>query len=143
MFTLQQDGSHEERVKVSHIEQSGGSKKENEINTVGRESDIRVICDDSCINLMCQESSWVFDSEASFQVTLQSNFFCRNSTSDFGSVKMGNSCASKIAGIRDICLEINQGLKLVFKDVRYALNIHLNLISIERLDDELFVSWFG
>ncbi|RVX08547.1 Retrovirus-related Pol polyprotein from transposon TNT 1-94 [Vitis vinifera] len=56
---------------------------------------------------------------------------------------MGNSGASKIVGIGDIFLETSIGNKLVLKDVRYVPNIHLNLISIGRLDDEGFTNFFG
>ena len=46
---------------------------------------------------------------------------------------MGNSGVSKIVGIGDIFLETNIENKLVLKDVRHVLDIHLNLISTSRL----------
>ena len=74
---------------------------------------------------MCQESDWVIDSSASFHVTPHGDFFISYSTGDFGNVKMGNSGASKIMSIRDICLETNLGSKLVLQDVRQPkLDLH-------------------
>ena len=64
-------------------------------------------------------------------------------TGDFDNGRMGNSGVSKIVGIGDVCLEINIGNKLVLKDVRHVLDIHLNLISTGRLDDERFTNYFG
>ena len=85
----------------------------------------------------------MIDSSASFHVTPHGDFFTSYCTGDFGNVKMGNNSASKIVGIGDICLETNLGSKLVLKDVRHVLDIHLNLISTGRLDDEGFTSYFG
>ena len=45
--------------------------------------------------------------------------------------------------IGDICLETSFGNKLVLKDVRHFPNIHLNLISTGRLDDEGFKNSFA
>ena len=92
---------------------------------------------------MCQKSSWVIASGASFHVTPYSDFFTSYFRGDFGNVKMGSSGASKIIGIGDICLETNLGSKLLLKDVRRVPDIHLNLISTGRLNDEGFTSWFN
>ena len=46
-------------------------------------------------------------------------------------------------GIEDICFETNIGNKMELKDVRHVLDIHLNLISTGRLDDEGFTNSFG
>ena len=56
---------------------------------------------------------------------------------------MGNSGASKIVGIGDICLETGIGNKLVLKDVMHVPDIRLNLISTGRLDDEGFTNFFA
>ena len=121
------------KCKFLKREQSWGNKEEKGTNIVATEGDISVICDDSCINLVSQESDWVFNSGASFHVTLHGNFFSTYCSSDFGSVKLGNSDASKIVGIGDICLETNQGLRLVLKDVRHVPVICLNSISIDSM----------
>ena len=56
---------------------------------------------------------------------------------------MGNIGVTKIVGIGDVYLNTSIGSKLVLKDVRHVPNIHLNLISTGRLDDEGFTNSFG
>jgi len=46
---------------------------------------------------------------------------------------MGNQFSSKIIGIGHITLTPNTECKLMLKDVRNVLEMHLNLISVERL----------
>ena len=50
---------------------------------------------------------------------------------------------SKIVGMGDICLETNIGYSLVLKNVRYVLDIRVNLISTGKLDDEGYKNQFG
>lgn len=76
----------------------------------------------------------------SFHVILHGGFFTWYFSGDFGTVKMGNNYAPKIVGIGDIFLGTNLGSKLLLKDVRHVSYIHLNLISINGLDDEDFTS---
>ena len=42
----------------------------------------------------------------------------------------------RIVGMREIYLQTNVGCILVLKDLRYFSDIRLNLISIDKLDDE-------
>ena len=56
---------------------------------------------------------------------------------------MGNSGTSKIICIGDIYLEIGTESKLILKNVRHVLDIHLNLISTCRFDNEGFTHYFG
>ena len=56
---------------------------------------------------------------------------------------MKNEGASKIVGMRDICLEPNIGCKLLLKDVRHVPNVHLNLISTGMLDNDSYTNQFG
>ena len=56
---------------------------------------------------------------------------------------MGNNDTSNIVGIGDICLETNMGCKLVLKDVRHVPDLHLNLISPRKLDEEGFDKRFS
>ena len=53
---------------------------------------------------------------------------------------MGNDGQSKIVGIGDICLETENGTRLVLKGVKHIPDIRLNLISTGKLDDEGFCS---
>ena len=55
---------------------------------------------------------------------------------DHGYVKMGNEDACKIVGIRDLHLLTLTSYRMVLKEVRYVLDIRLNLISTRRLDEE-------
>ena len=123
-------------------EQNEGKKKEKETNAVTAEGDATIVYEDDCVNLTSQESVWVIDSGASFHVTPHGDFFSTYSAGDFGDVRMGNSGASKIVGIGDICLE-TLGSKLILKDVRHVPDIRLNLISAGKLDDEGFINYFG
>jgi len=50
-------------------------------------------------------------------------------------VKMGNHVTSKIVGIDEVTLVIENGSKLVLKEVRHVPNMRLNLISTGKLDD--------
>ena len=119
-------------------------KKENkETNTISAEGDIMIVIDYGCVSLATQDSGWVIDYGASFHVTSHSHFFTSYRTSDFAYVRMGNNGVSKIMGIEDIFLETSIGNKLVLKDVRHVSDIHLNLISIGRLDDKGFTNSFG
>jgi len=46
---------------------------------------------------------------------------------------MGNQVSSKIVSIGDIALMINTECKLMLKDVRHILDMHLNLILVRKL----------
>ena len=49
---------------------------------------------------------------------------------------MGNEGACRIAGIGDVCLTTSTGCKLLLNNVRHVPEVRLNLISVDRLDDE-------
>ena len=56
---------------------------------------------------------------------------------------MGNKGASNIVGIGDVKIQTNLGYELLLKDMRHAVDLRLNLLSIGRLDDEGFESRYG
>ena len=119
-------------------------KKENkETNTIVAKGDIMIVIDDGYVSLAIQDSSWVFDSGASFHATSHNDFFTSYRTGDFGNVRMGNIGVSKIVGIGYIFLETSSGNNLVLKDVRHVLDIRLNLISTGKVNDEGFTNSFG
>ena len=99
--------------------------------------------DDKIINLAYQDQTWVVDSGASFHVTSRKDIFSSYVAGDFGVVQIGNDGASKIIGMRDVYLETNTGCELFLKNVRYVSNMRLNLISIRKLDDKEYESYFG
>ena len=82
------------------------------------------------------------DSGASFHVTSRKDIFSFYVAGDFGMVRMGNNGASKIIGMKDIYLETNTGCELLLRNVRHISDIRLNLISIGKLDDEGYKSYF-
>ena len=86
-------------------------------------------------NLADNDYSWIVDSGVTFHVTPYEHFFSSYQSGDFGNVKMGNQVSSKIVGIGDITLITNTGCKLILKDVRLVPDMHLNLVSTEKLDD--------
>ena len=61
---------------------------------------------------------------------------------NFGTLKMGNANDSKIEGIRDINIEIDIGCKVKLQDVRYVLDLRLDLISRIALDKQCFENQF-
>lgn len=129
--------------KILKREHNQGKKNERDANTVSTKGEVVLVCDDGCVSLATQDCSWVIDSSASFHVTARSDYLTSYIAGDFGNVRMRNSGASNIVGIGDICLETSLGSKLILKDVRHVPDIHLNLISTGRLDDEGFTNWFG
>ena len=44
--------------------------------------------------------------------------------------------------ISDICIETNFGSRLVLKDVRHVPDLHYNLLSIGKIDEEGYYSHF-
>ena len=58
-------------------------------------------------------------------------------------VRMGNDGASKIIGMGDVSLETNTGCELLLKNMRHVSDMRLNLISVGKLDDEGYESYFG
>ncbi|KAF2294481.1 hypothetical protein GH714_011777 [Hevea brasiliensis] len=55
---------------------------------------------------------------------------------------MGNDNLSKVVGKGDACLMIENGMRLVLRDVRHIPNMRLNLIFVDRFDNEGFCNTF-
>ena len=119
--------------------------KKDEVNTsaVATTNEVFLIGDDGCLNLACDECSWVIDSGASFHLTSHQGYFSSYTSGDFGHVRMGNDGFSKIVGIGDVCLETNTNCRIILRDVRHVPDIRLNLISAGKLDDEGYSNYFG
>lgn len=95
-------------------------------------------------NLFMTQLTWIMQNRKNiWKLKLTWIEYSRMNLTWFWQYQDGNSRASKIMGIDDICMEINLGSKLLLKDVRHILNIRLNLISTGRLDDEVFTNYFG
>ena len=63
-------------------------------------------------------------------------------SSDFGSVRMGNDGSAKAIGMGDVHLETSNGTMLILKNVKHIPDIRMNLISTGKLDDEGFCNTF-
>ena len=96
-----------------------------------------------CVNLACQNSTWVVDIVVSFHITTRRDFFLSYTSGSFGWVKMGNEAKCKIVGMGDVELETSIRCKLVLKDVRHVPEMRFSLISIGKLDDEVYHSHLG
>ena len=75
-------------------------------------------------------------------MTSRRDFFSSYTPENFGDVRMGNEDSSKVAGKGDVCLETENGTRLVLKDVRHIPDMRLNLISVGKLDDEGYYNTF-
>ena len=54
---------------------------------------------------------------------------------------MGNKSYSPILGIGNICVSANLGVKPTLKDVRLVSDLHLNLLSVGKFDEEGYTSF--
>ena len=112
------------------------------MTTVVSNDEVIIVYDDACINLTCQEPSWVIDLAASYHVTSQRVFFSSYSKGDFGHVRMENDMVAKIVGMKDVCLETNTGCRLLLRNIRHVPDIRLHLIFVCDLDDDGYSSQF-
>jgi hypothetical protein len=110
--------------------------------TTFKGNEVIFVCDDGHVNLTSQDTCWIVDSGASFNITSGRDFFSSYTSGDFGHVRMGNDNTSKIIGKGDVCLETNTGCHLMLKYVRHVPDMRLNLIST-RILDEGYTSVFG
>ncbi|TXG70578.1 hypothetical protein EZV62_005513 [Acer yangbiense] len=135
------------QLKRDHKNEKGKEKKTDDSNDGDRVSavtdDFLVVYDDDVVNLACHETSWVIDSGASIHATSRRDFFASYTSGDFGDVKMGNNGVAKAVGMGDVCLETNNGMMLLLKNVKHIPDIRLNLISAGKLDDEGFCNTFS
>lgn len=84
----------------------------------------------------------MIDSGATVHVTSRSECFTSYTQGEFGVVRMGNNDLSKVVGKGDVNLTTMDGSTLILKDVRHVPDMRLNLISVERLDEEGFCTTF-
>lgn len=112
---------------------------DDETNSFG---EFNVVYDDDIINLTTQEMTWVIDSGATIHATPRRELFSSYTPGDFGRVKMGNANFSTVVGKGDVCLETMNGMKLLLRDVRHVPDMRLNLISVDKLDEEGYCNTF-
>ena len=104
--------------------------------TLASDCDKIIIYDDACVNLACQDSTWVVDTATSFHITARRDFFSSYTNGSFGWVRMGHEAKCEIVGMGDVELETSIGCKLVLKNVRHVPEMRFSLISVGKLDDE-------
>ncbi|KAG9450355.1 hypothetical protein H6P81_010320 [Aristolochia fimbriata] len=80
--------------------------------------------------------NWYIDSGASFHCTSHKEWFCDYIKGEFGHVIVGNGQKCKIEGRGIIHLKMNDGGKLILKEVRHIPDLQKNLISVNKLDQE-------
>ena len=126
-----------------------GKVKENKSDNGGEDdqvatttSDFLIVYDSDVVKFAFQETSWVIDSGASIHATPWKDFLTSYTFGDFGSVRMGNDGSAKAIGMGDVRLETNNGTALFLKNVKHISDIHMNLISTGKLDDEGFYNNF-
>jgi len=107
------------------------------------DGEVIIVYDDNFIGLPCDNTSWLVDSGASFYFTPRADFFTSYTSDEFDYVRMGNESISKIVRKGDVHLKTGLECTLVVKDVRHVPDIHLNLISTDKLDDEGYINHFG
>ncbi|KAL6323545.1 hypothetical protein AAG906_039125 [Vitis piasezkii] len=125
--------------KVKEKKNDNGGENDQVATTT---SDFLIVYDSDVVNFACQETSWVIDSGASIHATPRKDFFTSYTSSDFGSVRMGNDGSAKAIGMGDVRLETSNGTMLTLKNVKHIPDIRMNLISTGKLDDEGFCNTF-
>ena len=115
---------------------------ENRVATTFQQ-DLLFACDENVINFVSHETRWIVDTGASFHVTPRKEFFSSYTPGDFGVLKMGNDGEIRVIGIGTVCLETNNGSRLVLSNVKHAPDIRLNLISAGKLDDDGYCNVFS
>ena len=106
------------------------------------DGEIIIVYDDNFVGLTCDNTSWLVNSGASSNVISRANFFISYTSGEINYVRIGNEGISKIVEKGNVCLKTGLGCTLVLKDVRHDPDIHLNLISTSKLDDEGYINQF-
>ena len=86
---------------------------------------------------------WVVDLTASHHVIPTKGFFTTYKAWAFGIVKMGNCSYLKIVGIGDVCIKTNVGSTMMLKDVRYILDLRINVFSTLSMDRAVYCNYLG
>ncbi|KAG8501094.1 hypothetical protein CXB51_003171 [Gossypium anomalum] len=79
-------------------------------------------------------SEWILDSECSFHMCPNREWFSTHSSIEGGVVRMGNDSSSKVIGIGTIKIRIHDGKVRTLSDVRYVPDLRKNLISLSILN---------
>ncbi|MCF8701906.1 GAG-pre-integrase domain-containing protein [Corynebacterium sp. MC-10] len=147
MPLLQEERSHQAICQKFKSDRQNNRDKKGKTNSDDEQGNLvdefNISCDSEIVSQLTQETSWVIDSGATIHGTPHKNLFSSYTYGDYGVVKMGNGNLSKVIGKGDVCVETDNGMKLLLKDVRHIPDMRLNLMSIGKLDDEGFQNSFG
>jgi len=91
-------------------------------------------------NLIDSSTSWVIDSGASFHIIFRRDFFTSYTPDDFGSVKMAHEGVARCVSVRQVCLEMSNGSRLILKHV---FDVRLNLLSVNKFSNENYNNSFS
>ena len=94
-----------------------GPDQERATEIAASEEEFMLITQESEVNLVIDEMTWVVDSGGSFHLTPDRKCFSSYSAGDQGCVRMGNEGTYRIVVIRDVWLTTPTGCKLLLKDV--------------------------
>ena len=96
-----------------------------------------------CEHVANNDVEWVVDSVAPHHIIPIKGLFTMYKVGDFGTLKMGNSCYSKIVGIGDVCIETNVGSTMMLKDVRHVPDLRMNVFSTLVMDRAGYCNYLG
>ena len=82
--------------------------------------------------------SWIMDSKCSYHMTPNKDWFDTYRLVNFGSVIMGSNDSCRVVGIRNIRVQMFDGVIRTLCDVKLVLNLRKNLISLVTLDGNGF-----
>jgi hypothetical protein len=101
-----------------------------------------VLQDDLILSVDNIYESWVVDSGASFHATPHRKHFLDYVQGGFGQVHLGDGAPCKIVGMGKVKIKQGNGNQWLLKEVRHALDLRKNLISIGNLAREVCISIF-
>ncbi|KAL4315967.1 hypothetical protein AHAS_Ahas15G0238000 [Arachis hypogaea] len=126
------------RINVCRKKKDGN----NRVSSIS--NDLFIVDCEYKVNLFLNdEFIWVIHNGASIHVTLKKELFIYYTPYNFGVFKMVIDGLAKVISVGDIFFETNIKMKLLLKDVRHTSDVHLNFVSVKRLDNEDFVNTFS
>ncbi|KAG9445072.1 hypothetical protein H6P81_016412 [Aristolochia fimbriata] len=118
--------------KEGHVKRDCPERVKNTANVVdGHEEKLCLLVYDEY-----KVENWYINSGASFHCTSHKEWFCDYIKGEFGHVIVRNGQKCKIEGRGIIHLKMNDGGKLILKEVRHIPDLQKNLISVNKLDQE-------
>ena len=83
----------------------------------------------------CMSNDWVLDSDASFHVSPNCEWFMNYDAGRIGCVTFGNGIAYGIVGVRDVQVYFKNGSTFTLHDVRHIPLLTKNLVNEGQLND--------